>query len=145
MRNSRNSGLWLNRQRLLAVREHHLEQLVGALAGEEVLLVGRLFVGVAGADHHALDAEVHHGRRRSARTALGSAPSKSVVLVVTRKPLPDGLANGRRGHVVDALAADGEVVVSCPPSMWIEKVRYLLGWNQPSSSFSFSRMALVQR
>src|SRR5690606_24300884 len=42
----------------VAARERLLEQLPGLLHAEEVLLVGRLLVGVGGRDHHLVDLEV---------------------------------------------------------------------------------------
>ena len=60
MRNWRNSGDWLNRQRRFGLDRMRREELVRALLAEEVLLVGRLRVAVARGDHHPLDAEVHH-------------------------------------------------------------------------------------
>ena len=48
---------------------------------------------------------------KKARTDLESTPSKTVVLVVTRKPRCDGLADRGVGDLVAAFLADGEVVV----------------------------------
>ncbi len=45
---------------LLAVRKDRAEHLAALRAAQEVLLVGRLVIGVAGRDHHALHAGVHH-------------------------------------------------------------------------------------
>ena len=59
-RKSRNRGEWLSRQ-LLAVlcpRSACLNSSLGLLDAEEVLLVGRLLVGVGGRDHHGVDLEV---------------------------------------------------------------------------------------
>src|SRR5499426_1425954 len=44
----------------LGIREDLREKLVRSLGPQEMLLVWRLGVAVAGRDHHALDAEVHH-------------------------------------------------------------------------------------
>ena len=44
------------------------------------------------------------------RTLCGSAPSKSVVLVVTRKPRCSGELDRFDGVVVGAFAANGEIV-----------------------------------
>src|SRR4029453_17574341 len=44
----------------LRVRQDAPEEVVRPLLAEEVLLVGRLGVAVAGGDHHPLDAELHH-------------------------------------------------------------------------------------
>ncbi len=48
---------------------------------------------------------------KKARTLLGSAPSKSVVLVVTRKPRLTASRMPSSGDVEAAFAADGEIVV----------------------------------
>ena len=48
---------------------------------------------------------------KNARTLFGSAPSNSVVLVVTRKPRRTASLMPSTRDVVAALAADGEVVV----------------------------------
>src|SRR6266581_7422814 len=45
----------------LRVRQERGEEVVGALGAKEMLLVGRLRVAVARRDHHALDAQIHHG------------------------------------------------------------------------------------
>ena len=50
----------LKRQFDFAIGEHGAEQAPGTAAPEEMLLVGRLVVGVAGREHHALDAQLHH-------------------------------------------------------------------------------------
>ena len=48
---------------------------------------------------------------KNARTLFGSAPSKSVVFVVTRKPRCTASRIAVDGDLVAAFAADGEVVV----------------------------------
>ena len=45
------------------------------------------------------------------RTLTGSAPSKSVVLVVTRNPRVDRLADAVDGEIVAAFLADGKIVM----------------------------------
>ena len=48
---------------------------------------------------------------KKARTDLGSAPSNSVVFVVTRKPRLQGFFDGIDGDVVSAFAADCQVML----------------------------------
>ncbi len=58
-RKSRNSGEWLRRHFLRRLSaKASLEQLPGLVDPEEVLLVGRLLVGVRRRDHHRVDLEV---------------------------------------------------------------------------------------
>ena len=58
-RKSRNSGEWFSRHLLAApVGERLAEQLAGLPHAEEVLLVGRLLVGVGRRDHHLVDLEL---------------------------------------------------------------------------------------
>src|SRR2546430_2354399 len=90
------------------------EELVGAPAAEEVLLVGRLRVAVTGRDHHALDAEIHHRVEELAHTEwVGAVKERRV----GRDPeaSPERLAD--RGHrlVVDALTTDRLVVLVAKP------------------------------
>lgn len=66
-----------------AIGENGVEHAAGARAAE-VLLVRGLFVGMAGAVMPSTPSSIISLKK--SRTLLGSAPSKSVVLVVTRKP-----------------------------------------------------------
>ena len=52
---------------------------------------------------------------KKARTDLVSAPSKTVVLVVTRKPRCDGLADRGVGDLVPAFLTDGKIVMLLLP------------------------------
>ena len=61
---------------------------------------------------------------KNARTLLGSAPSNSVVLVVTRKPR-HRFADAFHRDVVPALAADGEIVV-LPLAVHVDGERQIL-------------------
>ena len=82
---------------------------------------------------------------KKARTELGSKPSKSVVLVVTRKPFSTA---SRMPAVASRNVPSRQTAKSwCSswPSMCTEKVRYLLGVNMPSLSRFSSSRALVQR
>src|SRR6267143_2844561 len=94
----------------LRVREHRREQLVGALATEEMLLVGRLRVAVTRRDHHALHAEVHHRVEELAHSQrVGAVEERRVGRDAEAAPerLPDPLH--RLGE--DAVAADRLVVL----------------------------------
>ena len=111
-RKSRNSGLWFSRQRLRRPSANaSREQLAGLLDAEEVVLVGRLLVGVGRRDHHLVDLElvveeVEHLRARSA----GESWVKNVVFVVTRKPRALAARIACDRLVEDALALDRGVV-----------------------------------
>ena len=79
------------------------------------------------------------------RTEAGSAPSKSVVLVVTRKPIFTARRMPSTAFSKVPSRQTAKSWCSCCPSMWTLKLRYLLGLKRPSSSFSFRRSALVHR
>ena len=81
---------------------------------------------------------------KKARTLLASAPSNSVVLVVTRKPRLTASRIASGGDVIAAFPANGEIVMFfLAIDVHAEKLRYLLGLKR--SSFSLSSRALVQR
>ena len=82
----------------------------GAGASQEVLLVGGLFVGVAGGKHHALDAQLHHVVKEGAH-ALGIGPVKKRGVGGDPEAALQGFADGLHRDLVSALAAYGEVVV----------------------------------
>ena len=78
---------------------------------------------------------------KCARTLLGSAPSNSVVLVVTRKPAATAACTPSIAMSYPPSRHTEKSWCSRWPSTWTENERYLLGvkW----CSFSFNRSALV--
>ena len=100
----------MNCQRLLAVREDRAEHAAGAGAAEEMLLVGGLVVGVAGREHHALDAQVHHFVEEGADGfRVGAVEQRGVG--GDAEAAVEGFFDAVDGDVVSAFAADGEVVL----------------------------------
>src|SRR5438874_67505 len=94
----------------LRVREHGPKELVGALAAQEVLLVGRLRVAVARRDHHALDAEVHHRVEELAHAQrVGAVEERRVGR--DAESTPERLADPLHRLGEDAVAADRFVVL----------------------------------
>ena len=80
-------------------------------ASQEVLLVRRLVVGVAGREHHAFDAELHHLVEESAHAVgIGAVEERGVGgdAEAAAAPLP---ASPSMRDVVSAFAADGEIVM----------------------------------
>ncbi len=99
-------------KRQLRLRLDRIARNSAARAGaaEEMLLVGRLVVGVAGREHHALDAELHHFVEEGADALRIGAVEERGVGGDAEAAL-DGLANAVDGDVVAALAADREIVM----------------------------------
>src|SRR5271165_1312580 len=96
--------------RALAIRQDGFEGAARAGASEEVLLVGRFVVGVAGRDHDAFDAQVHHFVEEHADALRVDAVKQRAVRCDAEAGL-DGLANGFDGDLVTAFTADREIVV----------------------------------
>ena len=64
---------------LLPVRKNRPEEPARARAAEEMLLVRSFFVGIAGGDHHALDADLHHFVEEGAHAVgVGSIEERGV-------------------------------------------------------------------
>ena len=118
------------------------EEFLGAVPAEEVLLIRRLLVAVAGREHHAFHAELHHLVEKEA-DAGGVGPLEKGGVGGDAEAALDGLADGLDGDLVGAIAADGSIVLGFEPSMWTLKVRNLVGLKR--SSFRLRRRALVQR
>src|SRR5437870_8730749 len=98
----------------LRARQDPREQLVSALPAEEVLLVGSLRVTVARRDHHALDAEVHHGVEELARPERVGAVEESRVRRDPEAP-PERRPDRLHRLVVDDVAADRLIVLFAEP------------------------------
>src|SRR5213592_3002924 len=98
----------------LRARQDPREQLVSALPAEEVLLVGSLRVAVARRDHHALDAEVHHGVEELARPERVGAVEERRVRRDPEAP-PERRPDSLHRLVVDAVAADRLIVLFAEP------------------------------
>src|SRR5947209_427016 len=98
----------------LRARQDPREQLVSALPAEEVLLVGSLRVAVARRDHHALDAEVHHGVEELARPERVGAVEERRVRRDPEAP-PERRPDRFHRLVVDAVAADRLIVLLAEP------------------------------
>ena len=77
---------------------------------EEVLLVGRLVVGIAGREHHAFDAQVHHFVEESAH-AVGVGAIEERGVGGDAESALHGLANAFDRDVISAFAADRKIVV----------------------------------
>ena len=95
---------------LFAVGEDFGEELAGFGAAEEVGLVGGFVVGVAGGDHHAFDAEVHHFIEEGADTGGVGAVEEGGVGGDAEAAF-DGFLDAVDSHIISAIAADGEIVV----------------------------------
>ena len=100
----------MNCQLFLRFERMAAEQAAGAGASEEMLLVGSLVVGVAGGEHHAFDAEVHHFVEEGADGFWIGAVEERGVGGDAEAAL-QGFFDGVDGDVVSAFAADGEVVL----------------------------------
>ena len=96
--------------RLLAVRKHGAEQATGAGASHEVLLVGRLVVGISGGDHHALDPDVHHLVEEVAH-AVGICAIEQGRVGGHAEAGLDGFADPVESDVESAFAANGKIVM----------------------------------
>ena len=92
------------------VLEDFAEELLGLAAGEEVLLIGRFFVGVAGGDHQAVDAQVGEAVEHLADAFGVRADEEGGVGGDAEAALLGGLDRVDR-DVPDAVAADGIVVI----------------------------------
>src|SRR5581483_8445703 len=109
---------------LLGPAQHLAEQVVGARLEQEVLLVRRLRVAVAGGDHHPLDAQVHHLVEELAHPQRGGAVEERAVGGHPEAAL-HGLADGRHRLVVDAVPAD-RFVVLFPQAVHVDAEREVL-------------------
>ena len=96
---------------MFAVGEDHVEEVIcfGAF-GEEGLLVRRFGVCVAGRDHHAFDADVHHFVEELANSVWVGTFEECGVGGDSEAAF-DGEADARDCFVVCSFSADGEVVV----------------------------------
>jgi hypothetical protein len=94
----------------LGVLEDLLEELLAVVAVQEVVLVRRFFVDVAGGEHHAFDAEVHGGVEEVADVGGVDAGEEGGV-GGDAEPALDGFLDGFHGDVVGAVAADGGVML----------------------------------
>ena len=146
-RNSRKSGDWLKRQRRAPAAREGFGGRASRVRStrQEVLLVGRLLVGVAGRDHHALDAELVVQRsRRTGAVLLGSSRAKKRGVggdaEAARERGADRRARTRRRR---PLGRPPRRARSRSPSRCTLNERYWHGVKR--SSFSSSSSAFVHR
>ncbi len=95
---------------LLRVLEDLLEEVLAVVAVEELVLVRRLLVDVAGGEHHALDAEVHRGVEEVTDMLRIDAGEEGRVGRHAKAAL-HRLLDRLDGGVVGAVAADRHVVL----------------------------------
>ena len=100
----------LKRHFSLRLLKNLAEELPRFFAAEEVLLVGRFVVGIAGRKHHALDAQLHHFVEELADALRIRAVEQSSVGGDAEAAL-ERQANAFDGFVVGAFAADRKIVV----------------------------------
>ncbi len=75
-----------------------------------MLLVRRLIVRVAGREHHAFHAGIHHfGEECADRLTVGAIENRGVGS--DAEAAPDRLTDGIEGNLVAAFLTDGKVVV----------------------------------
>jgi len=94
----------------VAVGEDFAEHRLVARASREVLLVGRLVVGVARRDHHAFHPGIHHLREKGADGSAIDAFEYGRVGGDAEAQL-DRLANGGERDLVAAFLAHGQIVM----------------------------------
>ena len=99
---------------LRRVVEDVAEQFFGLVAGEEVLLVGRLLVGVAGRDHQPVDANLHQLVEHHP-DAVGLGAEEKGAVRGHAETARFGRLDGADRHVPDAVAADRVVVILFKP------------------------------
>ena len=75
-----------------------------------MLLVGSFFVGVAGREHHAFDAEFHHFVEECA-DAIGVGAVEERGIGGDAETALEGFLDARDGEIVAAFTADGEIVM----------------------------------
>ncbi len=93
-----------------AIAQNLAEKLARLFPAEEMFLVGSFIVGVAGREHHALDAQVHHVVKEVADTLRVGAVEERGVGGHAKAALQREL-DGFDGFVVGAFAANGEIVL----------------------------------
>ena len=101
------------------------EERLAPLTRQKVRLIRRLRIRIAGRDHHPFHAQRHHlVEKRSIARRVGGGEERGV-----GGHAEAGLAGGadrRHGHVVDALAADG-VIVLLPRTVEVHRKRQVRG------------------
>src|SRR5690606_35593072 len=90
--------------------EDSREEVTRAIAAKETLLIGRLVVAVARGDHHALDADLAHAVEERAH-ALRVRAFEERRVRRDAEASSDRLTDRLLRDVVDAFAADGEIVL----------------------------------
>lgn len=89
--------------------ENFLEELLGALATEEMFLIGCFLVAIAWGEHHPLDIEFHH-RIKEFTDASGVSAFEEGGIGGDAESAGDGFFDGFEGDLVGAIAADGGIV-----------------------------------
>jgi hypothetical protein len=117
---------------------------VGALGPEEVLLIRCLGVAVARRDHHALDAQVHHLVEELAHPQR-ARPVEQGRVRGDPESAAERFLDALDRLVVHAVAAHRFVVLLAQAVEMHAEREVLRRGEEPASSFSFRRMALVQR
>ena len=94
----------------LAIRKNGAEQAARARPAQEMLLVGRFVVGIAGRKHHAFHAERHHVVEESAH-AVGVGAVEERGVGGDAEAALHRFANALDRDIVPAFLADGEIVM----------------------------------
>ena len=94
----------------LPIRQNGPEQAPRACPPEEVLLVGCLVVGIAGREHHAFDAQLHHFVKKRA-DALGIGAIEQRGIGCNAEALFHRFPDSFDGQIVATLAANGKIVM----------------------------------
>ena len=95
---------------LLPIGKDRPEQPAGAGASQEVLLIRRLFIGIAWREHHALNSQVHHLVKKRAY-ALGIRTVKQCRIGRDPEAALHSFTDAIHGDFVSTFAANREVVV----------------------------------
>jgi len=93
-----------------AIAQDLPEQTARFLAAEEVLLIGRLVVGVTRGKHQAFNTQIHHLVEELAH-AFGVRPFEESRIRSHAEAALQGFAHSLYRFVVGSFAADGEIVV----------------------------------
>ena len=126
----------MNCQLFLAIGKNRAEKPPRRGAAQEVLLIGRFIVGVAGRKHHALVAKLHHfievrahavGIGAVKQRCVGRNPEAAFDGFLDAFDLPD------RSRV-PSRQTEKSWCSRCP-STWTENVKYLLGLKRCSFFF----------
>ena len=115
----------------LRIREHRDEEVVRPALPQEVLLVGGLPVAVAGGQHHALDAEVHHRVEELSHPERRGAVEQRRIGGQAEAAL-QGFPDSRHRLIVDSVTAYRAVVLWAQPVHVYADAQVPRGRQQPS-------------